>query len=137
PVQVGTATLFLPRISAGRQWKCQDVDCAGTGDPRISCPIPSLSTVPSHATGTGRGDIPPARIQQQRDGQAHGGQPAHGQSFPAYGNGQDGSFHSRRNRGQGHRIDVVPLRRFGPARIRRSEEHTSELQSRGHLVCRL
>src|SRR5437870_6537038 len=26
-----------------------------------------------------------------------------------------------------------PLRRF----VRRSEEHTSELQSRGHLVCRL
>src|SRR5439155_11435248 len=24
-----------------------------------------------------------------------------------------------------------------PARARRSEEHTSELQSRGHLVCRL
>src|SRR5690625_837300 len=24
-----------------------------------------------------------------------------------------------------------------PARLRRSEEHTSELQSRGHLVCRL
>src|SRR5437870_10482143 len=27
-------------------------------------------------------------------------------------------------------------RRSGP-RLRRSEEHTSELQSRGHLVCRL
>src|SRR5439155_19262975 len=27
--------------------------------------------------------------------------------------------------------------RSGPRSIRRSEEHTSELQSRGHLVCRL
>src|SRR5207253_11183799 len=27
--------------------------------------------------------------------------------------------------------------RSGRARLRRSEEHTSELQSRGHLVCRL
>src|SRR5437660_9011389 len=27
--------------------------------------------------------------------------------------------------------------RQGPARSPRSEEHTSELQSRGHLVCRL
>src|SRR5690625_6228316 len=26
---------------------------------------------------------------------------------------------------------------FGAAGVRRSEEHTSELQSRGHLVCRL
>src|SRR5207253_4432493 len=29
------------------------------------------------------------------------------------------------------------LRRVGAAEVRRSEEHTSELQSRGHLVCRL
>src|SRR5437660_7869753 len=27
--------------------------------------------------------------------------------------------------------------RWSPARLTRSEEHTSELQSRGHLVCRL
>src|SRR5690625_6610787 len=27
--------------------------------------------------------------------------------------------------------------RAGPLHLRRSEEHTSELQSRGHLVCRL
>src|SRR5437660_8987962 len=31
-------------------------------------------------------------------------------------------------------VDVAPLRRVDLAR---SEEHTSELQSRGHLVCRL
>src|SRR5205809_6069054 len=33
-------------------------------------------------------------------------------------------------------LDHAPLRRRGPAG-RRSEEHTSELQSRLHLVCRL
>src|SRR5690625_7937089 len=34
---------------------------------------------------------------------------------------------------------IAPLPRFAERRprIRRSEEHTSELQSRGHLVCRL
>src|SRR3712207_7846018 len=31
----------------------------------------------------------------------------------------------------------LPLRRWGPARALRSEEHTSELQSRQYLVCRL
>src|SRR5439155_27044586 len=32
----------------------------------------------------------------------------------------------------------TPLELHGPGRLRcRSEEHTSELQSRGHLVCRL
>src|SRR3712207_8472414 len=35
----------------------------------------------------------------------------------------------------------LPIRKasriFGPCRIRRSEEHTSELQSRQYLVCRL
>src|SRR5436305_9901464 len=30
-----------------------------------------------------------------------------------------------------------PFRPFSPASTRRSEEHTSELQSRPHLVCRL
>src|SRR6266702_1527685 len=30
-----------------------------------------------------------------------------------------------------------PRLRSSPSRSRRSEEHTSELQSRGHLVCRL
>src|SRR5437660_6059946 len=34
--------------------------------------------------------------------------------------------------------DRRPQVRLGlPERLRRSEEHTSELQSRGHLVCRL
>src|SRR5437660_7478897 len=31
----------------------------------------------------------------------------------------------------------MPVSPSAPAAIRRSEEHTSELQSRGHLVCRL
>src|SRR5687768_18155504 len=31
----------------------------------------------------------------------------------------------------------TPVRRCAPSRARRSEEHTSELQSRLHLVCRL
>src|SRR5690625_6306178 len=33
--------------------------------------------------------------------------------------------------------DVVPTDRLYNKNIARSEEHTSELQSRGHLVCRL
>src|SRR2546422_6176918 len=36
-----------------------------------------------------------------------------------------------------HRIDVVEGREGGPDDEPRSEEHTSELQSRLHLVCRL
>src|SRR5690625_6998798 len=35
--------------------------------------------------------------------------------------------------GEGPQLGVLQLLLFGP----RSEEHTSELQSRGHLVCRL
>src|SRR5690625_5667631 len=34
-------------------------------------------------------------------------------------------------------ISIVFLTRTGRFLARRSEEHTSELQSRGHLVCRL
>src|SRR5690625_6391877 len=39
-------------------------------------------------------------------------------------------------------VDIEPYRKLGRNQIRvgtfpRSEEHTSELQSRGHLVCRL
>src|SRR5690625_6391310 len=37
----------------------------------------------------------------------------------------------------GARFMGTALRIYGPDRLRRSEEHTSELQSRGHLVCRL
>src|SRR5437870_10173553 len=36
----------------------------------------------------------------------------------------------------GHKLAVTWLLLAG-AKLRRSEEHTSELQSRGHLVCRL
>src|SRR2546429_878833 len=37
-----------------------------------------------------------------------------------------------------HRRTIAPARHLGDgARTRRSEEHTSELQSRLHLVCRL
>src|SRR5690625_7052170 len=34
-------------------------------------------------------------------------------------------------------VDEDPATDAGPGEQRRSEEHTSELQSRGHLVCRL
>src|SRR3712207_8518027 len=34
-------------------------------------------------------------------------------------------------------LGTLPRRRDGPVRRRRSEEHTSELQSRQYLVCRL
>src|SRR3712207_7000421 len=50
----------------------------------------------------------------------------------------------RRRRGRGRRVDPWTARRPRPARpppagaaVRRSEEHTSELQSRQYLVCRL
>src|SRR5690625_3635240 len=33
-------------------------------------------------------------------------------------------------------IDPAARRMWASAKLRRSEEHTSELQSRGHLVCR-
>src|SRR5207253_8699708 len=45
--------------------------------------------------------------------------------------------------GQPHVVHATPpppttrRRRIEPVRAQRSEEHTSELQSRGHLVCRL
>src|SRR3712207_7463452 len=34
-------------------------------------------------------------------------------------------------------VSMPPSYRFAPAAIQRSEEHTSELQSRQYLVCRL
>src|SRR3989442_8859993 len=39
--------------------------------------------------------------------------------------------------GRGHLLSRLDLDRHDIARSRRSEEHTSELQSRPHLVCRL
>src|SRR3712207_8058643 len=39
--------------------------------------------------------------------------------------------------GEGGRLAAVVRRRLGRARPGRSEEHTSELQSRQYLVCRL
>src|SRR5207302_6517178 len=84
----------------------------------IVCPESSLSAGSPYATGAGSGDVPTARPQQQRDGQAHGGEPEHGQSLPAYGKGQDGSSHSRRNPSQSPWLDVDPLRQFAPARIK-------------------
>src|SRR5947208_14700676 len=52
-------------------------------------------------------------------------------------------FRSRRVHGGEHRVPPGPPRRRrrppreGPCRLGRSEEHTSELQSPDHLVCRL
>src|SRR5437660_6004782 len=40
-------------------------------------------------------------------------------------------------RGLSPRTKPLPPRRRSPDQSGRSEEHTSELQSRGHLVCRL
>src|SRR3712207_8580928 len=39
--------------------------------------------------------------------------------------------------GRPHRISVTPLAPIPPSAPLRSEEHTSELQSRQYLVCRL
>src|SRR5690606_39981026 len=46
------------------------------------------------------------------------------------------SWAGRRNR-EGFPVRAAPTARRCPARPRRSEEHTSELQSRENLVCRL
>src|SRR5437870_10125246 len=47
-------------------------------------------------------------------------------------------FRSARQRSRGFRDGPDDLAGNLPGRVgRRSEEHTSELQSRGHLVCRL
>src|SRR5439155_13352387 len=43
--------------------------------------------------------------------------------------GRDGQLH--------HREPIQPRASQEPPELPRSEEHTSELQSRGHLVCRL
>src|SRR6266508_191582 len=48
---------------------------------------------------------------------------------------EPGVLAGRRHRGRTHRLAGRPDRDGG--RRRRSEEHTSDLQSRGHLVCRL
>src|SRR5207253_11201152 len=45
---------------------------------------------------------------------------------------RDRYFCDRRHADRDHSGDLLH-----PALLRRSEEHTSELQSRGHLVCRL
>src|SRR5207244_5325809 len=48
------------------------------------------------------------------------------------------SARTRQFTGGRHRFLLVPVRgRAGPTGGRRSEEHTSELQSPDHLVCRL
>src|SRR5438445_5839575 len=44
---------------------------------------------------------------------------------------------ARRRHPGGHGGRVAPLRRLAPPSAARSEEHTSELQSRQYLVCRL
>src|SRR5690625_5925514 len=47
-------------------------------------------------------------------------------------------FYMKIEIGKNFGISVEKLWRFSPDNsIKRSEEHTSELQSRGHLVCRL
>src|SRR5207253_10324049 len=56
--------------------------------------------------------------------------------------GQAGTRHRRTGPIVRHRQSLPPRglsaeRGHNWARMRRSEEHTSELQSRGHLVCRL
>src|SRR5207253_9146193 len=54
--------------------------------------------------------------------------------FPSRWNGTESGSTITRRRGDGN----AARRRRAPAALRvRSEEHTSELQSRGHLVCRL
>src|SRR5207302_11106072 len=54
-----------------------------------------------------------------------------GPTFPAYRNSPACSH------GSPISCSVTPSKRVPPSRNRRSEEHTSELQSRENLVCRL
>src|SRR3712207_7441454 len=65
-----------------------------------------------------RSDLP-----EQREGRARGGV-----ALPLPGRG-------RRQKGEG--AFGLASGRGGPGVVRRSEEHTSELQSRQYLVCRL
>src|SRR5690625_6681933 len=59
----------------------------------------------------------------------------HGEKLRADGTVDDENIHIWTDRFQQDRVRLEPgfARGFEP----RSEEHTSELQSRGHLVCRL
>src|SRR5207253_9248423 len=67
-----------------------------------------------------------AERREQYDDQNHSGEHAHGSSnaMPRHSAGTD--LHIEQ-------VLLTPLAHIGY----RSEEHTSELQSRGHLVCRL
>src|SRR5439155_13825453 len=69
--------------------------------------------------------------------------PARAQSYGGYGSARPSQDEfvtatgRRWSRVQLNYIDVRVLAAALGARVMRSEEHTSELQSRGHLVCRL
>src|SRR5207253_5579341 len=71
--------------------------------------------------------------------------PASGNGNGAEGNGLTfQEMKSRLHRALINRMDLSKLSSLAPeqvhaevSRLARSEEHTSELQSRGHLVCRL
>src|SRR5436305_9145649 len=58
----------------------------------------------------------------------------HGPARPGRQRAQDRGGRAREDRGA---EAVLPARAGGRLSVRRSEEHTSELQSRPHLVCRL
>src|SRR3989449_1360239 len=71
----------------------------------------------------------------RRAGAPAGGLPCQGPGGEPRGRRAGGEDHPRRAGAQGSRARLAArLRRRPP---RRSEEHTSELQSRLHLVCRL
>src|SRR5207253_3446704 len=53
------------------------------------------------------------------------------------GDGQVGRRHHGRRPARGRQAEAARVLRRRSDRRARSEEHTSELQSRGHLVCRL
>src|SRR5690625_6898123 len=59
--------------------------------------------------------------------------PIHPDTLPVAGNLK---FIGTATAGYDH-VDIAHLNRLGIPFSRRSDEHTSELQSRGHLVCRL
>src|SRR5690625_6661579 len=74
------------------------------------------------------------RSQPRRD------RPGRSAERPRFGYGVQHAASDRQRPGEGvHGVDQRDLQLMGGGVVRadRSEEHTSELQSRGHLVCRL
>src|SRR6266702_6060478 len=112
---VGSSTVKLQRdCSSTLSEICQVCSKMSTEAPPMVADIVLMRHAPIHACVT---DQPrPPQHHRQCSARSHARQYAHVHGFRAY------PAHCQNRQ---------------PARYSRSEEHTSELQSRGHLVCRL